>query len=110
MFDRDRKLAHRDTFYENLGKELSRTNMRNLANGLRADNHPAILIEKLLEEAQKDKGGRAVIESIRTPAEAKLLRKFKNFRLLAVDADTKVSAKVPESIHVLTSRCPDRQH
>ena len=71
------------------GKELTRGNMNELANGLRADNHPAILIQKLLEEAQKD-GGRAIIESIRTPGEATLLRKFKNFRLLAVDADPRV--------------------
>lgn len=71
------------------GKELTRGNMNELANGLRADNHPAILIQKLLEEAQND-GGRAIIESIRTPGEATLLRKFKNFRLLAVDADPRV--------------------
>ena len=71
------------------GKECTRTNMNILANGLRADNHPAILIQKLLEKAQKD-GGRAIIESIRTPGEATLLRKFKNFKLLAVDADKKI--------------------
>ena len=71
------------------GKELSRSNMNELANGLRAEHHPAILAEKLLEEAQKD-GGYAIIESIRTPGEATLLRKFKNFHLLAVDADSRV--------------------
>jgi adenylate kinase family enzyme len=75
------------------GKELSRGNMNELANDLRAANHPAILIQKLLEEAQKD-GGRAIIESIRTPAEATLLRKFDRFRLLAVDADPRVRCVV----------------
>lgn len=71
------------------GKELTRTNMSVLANGLRAANHPAILAQKLLEEAEKV-GGNAVIESIRTPGEATLLRKHKNFQLLAVDADSHV--------------------
>lgn len=70
------------------GKELTRPNMSQLANSLRAANHPAILAEKLLEEAQKD-GGLAIIESIRTPGEAELLRKFDNFQLLAVTADSK---------------------
>jgi len=71
------------------GKELSRTNMNVTANKLRADNHPAIIAELLVKDAEKD-GGHAVIESIRTPGEANLLRKFKNFRLLAVNANSKV--------------------
>ena len=72
------------------GKELTRPNMSELANSLRAKNGPAALAEKLLEEAQKD-GGRAVIESIRTPGEANMLRaKSKLFQLLAVDAPSKV--------------------
>jgi dephospho-CoA kinase len=71
------------------GKELSRSNMSVLANSLRAANHPSYLAEQLLVEAQKA-GGRAIIESIRTPAEAHLLRKNPLFKLLAVDADTKL--------------------
>ena len=67
-----------------LGKEPTRDNMVELANKLRADNHPAIIIERLLQEARKA-GGCAVIESVRTPGEVEMLKKY-GCNLLAIDA------------------------
>ena len=77
------------------GKECTRTNMCNLANQLRKDNHPAIISQKLLEQAMAY-GGNAIIESVRTIGEVKLLTDYgktnsnKSFLLLAVDADSKI--------------------
>ncbi len=71
---------------EEQGQEITRTNMTNLANELREQNHPAYIIEQLFLQAKKD-GGNAVIESIRTPGEVDFLKNNSDFVLFAVDAD-----------------------
>ena len=71
------------------GLPVNRDSMTNVANTLRKKHHPAYIIEKLYEKAIRH-GGRAIIESIRTPGEIAFLRKQGNFYLLAVDADPKV--------------------
>lgn len=68
------------------GEDVTRTNMTNLANRLREENHPAFLVEELFKIAQKA-GGHAVIESIRTPGEIEYLKDNADFKLFAVDAD-----------------------
>ncbi|MCB0510339.1 MAG: AAA family ATPase [Chitinophagales bacterium] len=68
------------------GLEINRTNMTNLANSLREENHPAYIIEQLFLQAKKE-GGNAVIESIRTPGEVDFLKEATDFHLFAVDAD-----------------------
>jgi dephospho-CoA kinase len=73
--------------------------MTAVANELRKNHHPAYIIEKLYEQAIKH-GGRAIIESIRTPGEIAFLRKQGNFYLLAVDADPKIRY---ERIHLRAS-------
>lgn len=71
---------------EEQGEEITRTNMTNLANRLREENHTAYLAEQLFEIA-KQAGGNAVIESIRTPGEVEFLKDRSEFILFAVDAD-----------------------
>lgn len=74
---------------ERQGLPVNRDSMTNVANDLREKHHPAYIIEKLYEKAIRH-GGRAIIESIRTPGEVAFLRKQGNFYLLAVDADPKI--------------------
>ena len=70
---------------ESAGWPVNRDTMTRLANDLRATHHPAILIQRLYEEAQAH-GGDAIIESIRTPGEVDFLRATGPFVLVAVDA------------------------
>lgn len=70
--------------------ELTRENMRIIANKLRAENGPAYILEKLYVRALAD-GTNAVIESLRNPGEIEALRsKPEKFIMLAVDADPKI--------------------
>jgi dephospho-CoA kinase len=71
-----------------LGLPIDRGNLVDLGNRLRADNHPAYIVEQLCLLA-KESGGNCVIESIRTPSEVRFLKRF-SFYLLAVDADVRV--------------------
>ena len=70
---------------ESAGWPVNRDTMTRLANDLRSTHHPAVLIERLYDEA-RDAGGDAVIESIRTPGEVDFLRATGPFVLVAVDA------------------------
>jgi dephospho-CoA kinase len=70
-----------------LGLPVDRGNLVDLGNRLRAENHPAYVVEQLCLLA-KVSGGNCVIESIRTPGEVKFLKRF-GFYLLAVDADVR---------------------
>lgn len=74
---------------ERRGLPVNRDSMTAVANELREQHHPAYIIEKLYEKAIEH-GGRAIIESIRTPGEINFLRKQGDFYLLAVDADPKI--------------------
>ena len=74
---------------EKQGLPVNRDSMTRVANRLRKKHHPAYIIEKLYEKASKQ-GGRAIIESIRTPGEVAFLRKQGNFYLLAVDANPEI--------------------
>jgi dephospho-CoA kinase len=72
---------------ESKGLPLNRDNLANLANELRTENSPSFIVEQLLERA-KDKAENVIIESIRSVAEAKLIKQ--EGILLAVDADPKI--------------------
>ena len=65
------------------GLPVNRDSMVAIANQLREKNSPSYIVEQLLEQAKNSE--HAIIESIRTPAEAELIKK-KNGFLLAVDA------------------------
>ena len=68
---------------------INRDTMVSLANELRKKNSPSYIIDCLFEQA-KSTGKNAVIESIRTPAEAESLRNKSDFCLLAINADSKI--------------------
>lgn len=70
-----------------LGLPVDRGNLVDLGNRLRAENHPAYVVEQLCLLA-KVSGGNCIIESIRTPGEVRFLKRF-SFYLLAVDADVR---------------------
>jgi dCMP deaminase len=70
------------------GLPLNRNNQVMIANQIRESNSPSYIIEKLFEKAEQDDTS-AVIESIRTPAEAELIKK-KNGILIAVDANAQL--------------------
>ena len=83
----------RDVLIEELnkrGKDLSRDSMVSIANELRLKNGAGYFMEVLLKRAV-ERGGDAVIESVRTIGEIETLRaKAPDFYLLAVDADPAV--------------------
>ena len=66
---------------------LNRDNQANLANELRTEHSPSFIVEQLLEKA-KVEAKDVIIESIRSVAEAKLIKK--EGILLAIDADSKI--------------------
>lgn len=59
-----------------------------IANELRKKHNPAYIVEQLYEQAKKN--NKAIIESIRSPAEIELLRKKGPFILIAVTADKNI--------------------
>lgn len=69
-----------------MGRTVDRSEMRLLANELRATKEPAYNIKVLYEKALADGVENAVIESVRNVGEAEFL-KSKGVFLLAVDAD-----------------------
>lgn len=68
------------------GIENNRSNMRIVANELRAKHGNDYLVRYYLEKIQHDRPERAIIESIRAVAEAETLKQHGGL-LLAVDAD-----------------------
>lgn len=71
------------------GRGHDRSELRLLANELRATKDPAYIIRTLYEKAVQDGVENAVIESVRNVGEAEFL-KSKGAKLLAVDADQKL--------------------
>jgi len=71
---------------EKSGREVNRSEMRLLANEIRATKDPAYIIRSLYEQSVQDGVENAVIESIRNVGEAEFLLSKAVF-LLAVDAD-----------------------
>lgn len=74
------------------GLPVNRDSMVKVANALRAEHGPSILVEMLHERAIKS-GDNCVIESIRTPGEVDALRKKGRFILFAVDASPEMRYK-----------------
>ncbi len=71
------------------GLPVNRDTMTAVANKLRAKHSPFYIIEQLYNKAVHE-GGKAIIESIRTPGEIDFLKKQGDFFLIAVDADPKI--------------------
>ncbi len=71
------------------GSTVNRDTLTKTANEIRKKNHPAYIIEQLMNQA-KQAGKNTIIESIRTPGEIDLLKTTSGFLLLAVDADIKL--------------------
>ncbi|MBU1148543.1 AAA family ATPase [Patescibacteria group bacterium] len=69
--------------------ELNRDTMVKVANELRQTNSSSFIVEQLYERAATRKTD-CVIESIRTPGEAKALNSKDKFYLIAVDAEQKM--------------------
>ncbi|HOY33224.1 MAG TPA: AAA family ATPase [Bacteroidales bacterium] len=67
------------------GFELNRDSMVSVANDLRARHSPAYIVEQLYLQAAVS-GKNCIIESIRTPGEAEMLKQKGEFFLFAVDA------------------------
>ena len=70
---------------EKRGLSVDRENMIAVANDLRAKHSPSYIIESLYAQAL-ERGGDAVIESIRTPGEVEALKGAQDFCLFAIDA------------------------
>lgn len=73
---------------ERRGLAVDRTSMNQTANDLRKAHGPEYVIKCLLEEA-KEKGGDAVLESVRALGEARYLKEQGAF-IVAVDADRRI--------------------
>ncbi|MBN2143314.1 MAG: AAA family ATPase [Candidatus Aureabacteria bacterium] len=70
------------------GKEFSRENLIETGNSLRSTMGAAVLAEKTVEKLMPDRN--YVIDSIRNPSEVERLRKVKGFKLIRVEAPTRV--------------------
>lgn len=68
------------------GLPQDRDTLRNLANELRRDFGLAVLAERAMKKIESEKLTAVVITSIRSAEEAAQLKKFPNFKLIAVDA------------------------
>ena len=69
-----------------LGLEHTRDNLIKLGNELRQKHGPQYLAEKINNKIENDTNQNFVIDSIRSPFEAKELMKNKDFLLLGIDA------------------------
>jgi len=70
----------------NLGIDHARDNLIKLGNELRQKHGPQYLAEKINNKIKNNTNRNFVIDSIRSPFEAKELMKNKNFLLLGIDA------------------------
>jgi dephospho-CoA kinase len=70
------------------GQELTRDNMRVLADGLRKEFWPSYIVDQLYKQAAV-LWKNAIIESLRCVGEVQKLRQYSDFFLLWVDADKK---------------------
>ncbi|MEI6123279.1 MAG: AAA family ATPase [Bacteroidota bacterium] len=108
------------------GLRVNRDNMVLVANELRAAHYPSYIVEQLYNIALQNQRS-CVIESIRTPGEAEMLKTKGNFYLFAVDADAelryhRISLRASETDHVsfdtfienekreMTSEDPNKQN
>src|SRR5688500_14847044 len=67
------------------GEEISRESLINVGNELRARSGPGVLAERVLPRLERARN--VVVDSIRNPFEVEILRRRKDFSLLAVEAD-----------------------
>ena len=70
------------------GLEITRDLLIDVGNELRARFGPGILAERVLGRLNQDRNH--VVDSIRNPAEVEVLRRRRDFRLLAIDAEQQV--------------------
>jgi dCMP deaminase len=70
------------------GREITREVLIEAGNELRARFGPGVLAERILHRLEPDRN--YVVDSIRNPAEVEVLRRRKDFTLLAVQADRKI--------------------
>lgn len=73
---------------ERRGMPVNRDSMVIVGNDLRKQHGPAYCAVALYERAHADEGN-AIIESLRTPAEADALKELDDFLLVSIDADQK---------------------
>lgn len=70
------------------GQKITRENLIKMGKNLRDHGGPSVLADKIIEKLDIDKN--YIIDSIRNPAEVKMLKSRKDFYLLNVDADQKL--------------------
>ncbi len=70
------------------GKAVNRDTLTAVANELRKEHSPSYIVDELYKQAA-ERGGNAIIESIRAVGEVEALRKRGDFMLWAVDAEAK---------------------
>ena len=68
------------------GSEHSRDNLIKLGNELREKHGPQFLAQQINNKIKNNTGGKFVVDSIRSPFEAKELMKNKDFLLVGIDA------------------------
>jgi len=75
------------------GLEITRDNLQKIGNELRKEFGANILAERLsnkIKNKKNKKNNDFIVESIRSPEEIKELKKFDDFHLIFIDADTKI--------------------
>ncbi len=73
--------------------EPSRDNLTNLGNELREKHGPNYLAKKINDKIKENKNNNFVVDSIRSPFEAKELMKNKDFILVGIDAPVELRFK-----------------
>lgn len=75
---------------KSMGIELTRTNLQDLGNKMRAEKGKGYLAELIVEKINSNKYEKVVVDGIRNPGEVNVLKKLQNFYLVAVDAPSDV--------------------
>lgn len=70
------------------GQKITRENLIKMGKNLRDHGGPSVLADKIIEKLDIDKN--YIVDSIRNPAEVKVLKSRKDFYLINVDADQKL--------------------
>lgn len=73
--------------------EITRENLQNSANQLRHEKGAGVFAEIVKEKIINQQYSKAVVDGIRNPAELEVLKKLKNFFLVAVDAPKEIRFK-----------------
>ena len=104
-------IANEDKTYKTLSEKEKRVYLQNLGDKLREENGETFIAEEIIKKIEESnkKGIDVVVDSFKNPAEIKIFRKkYSNFYLFAIDADTEERWERTKHIYDLDRKAFDR--